>query len=310
MATPPQGAGNSADFSTPMNATQGARDFLVNDDYQFDFDDFPGPRPSGSTNSDAAQQDSRTGFTPTAFGSTLNDSPRLQPSGSTLVTVGQDADRLITELDRDRAVKLELFRAMCAAFDQVAAGYASGPGHTLAQDFKQQYMRLWTAALKGKSPSPPPSRAAAPKPAATTTYASVASQPGGPTSFTLKTQRSSKRAAQRTKAPPAEDLRLLVRLEPGAPTWDKEAYAIRRAVTDRSEIPLHRVPAATRTKTGWAIKPTDAPTRHEVWHTYVVRNCPKSLLSLTGESIDVLEAVKEEVLTQTAQQPVDVHVAQ
>ncbi|KAG5945335.1 hypothetical protein E4U59_005992 [Claviceps monticola] len=103
MATPPQGAGNSADFSTPVNATQGARDFLVNDDYQFDFDDFPGPRPSGWTNSDAAQQDSRTGFTPTAFGSTLTDSPRLKSSGSTLVTVGQNADR-------DRAVKLELFR--------------------------------------------------------------------------------------------------------------------------------------------------------------------------------------------------------
>ncbi|KAG5949916.1 hypothetical protein E4U58_001859, partial [Claviceps cyperi] len=97
-------------------------------------------------------------------------------SGSPPVTVGQDADRLINELDRDRAVKLGLFRDMCAAFDQAAAGYASGPGHTLAQDFKRCYMGFWTAALKGESPSPPPSRAAAPKPAATpTTYASVAS---------------------------------------------------------------------------------------------------------------------------------------
>ncbi|KAG6018262.1 hypothetical protein E4U40_000487 [Claviceps sp. LM458 group G5] len=224
-----------------------------------------------------------------------------------------------------------LFRAMCAAFDQAAAGYASGPGHILAQEFKQSYMRFWTAALKGESPSPPPPRAAAPQPAAkTTTYASVASQPEGPTVYTLKTQRPSKRAAQRAKAPPAEDLRLLVRLEPDAPTWDKNPYAIRRAVADQSDIPLHRVPAATRTKTGWAIKPTDAPTRdlllakeaswsstlgaskvdrHEVWHTYVVKNCPRLLRSLTGESINVLEAAKEEALTQTAQQPVDVHVA-
>ncbi|KAG5930788.1 hypothetical protein E4U60_006804 [Claviceps pazoutovae] len=158
---------------------------------------------------------------------------------------------------------------------------------------------------------------------------SVASQPEGPTSYTLKTQRSSKRAIQRAKASPAEDLRLLVRLEPDAPTWDKDAYAIRRAVADQSEIPLHRVPAATQTKTGWAIKPTDAPTRdlllakeaswsstlgaskvdrHDVWHTYVVRNCPRRLFSLTGESIDVPEAAKEEVLTQTAQQPVDIQV--
>ncbi|CCE30633.1 uncharacterized protein CPUR_04482 [Claviceps purpurea 20.1] len=81
----------------------------------------------------------------------------------------------------------------------------------------------------------------------------------------------------------------------------------------------------------WAIKPTDAPTRdlllakeaswtstlgaskvdrHEVWQTYVVRNCPRRLFSLTEESIDVLEAAKEEVLTQTAWQPVDKPIAE
>ncbi|KAG6080102.1 hypothetical protein E4U15_003450 [Claviceps sp. LM218 group G6] len=123
----------------------------------FDFDDFLGPCPSGSTNSDAAQQDSRTGF----------DSPRLRSPRGTPVTVDQDADRLITELDRDRAVKLGLFRAMCAAFDQAAAGCAAGPGHILAQEFKQHYLRFWTAALKGESPSPLP-RVAASKAAAKT----------------------------------------------------------------------------------------------------------------------------------------------
>ncbi|KAG6174868.1 hypothetical protein E4U26_006739 [Claviceps purpurea] len=159
MATPPQGAGNSNDLRTPVNATQGARDFLVNDDYQFNFDDFIGPRPSDTTNSDAAQQDSRAISTPAASGNTLLDSPHFQFSGSTPVTVGQDADRLINELDRDRAVKLRLFRDMCAAFDQAASGYASGPGHTLAQEFKQSYMGFWTAVLKGESPSPlPPPR--------------------------------------------------------------------------------------------------------------------------------------------------------
>ncbi|KAG6086846.1 hypothetical protein E4U15_000408 [Claviceps sp. LM218 group G6] len=143
-ATPPQGAGNSDDLRTPVNAIQGAREFLVNDDYQFEFDDFLGPRPSGSTNSDAAQQDSSTGFTSAAFGSSPLEARR------TPVTVGQDADRLITELDRDRAVKLELFRAMCAAFDQAAAGCAAGPGHILAQEFKQHYLRFWIPPRRGR----------------------------------------------------------------------------------------------------------------------------------------------------------------
>ncbi|KAG6299315.1 hypothetical protein E4U45_004574 [Claviceps purpurea] len=85
MATPPQGVGNSADLHTPVNATQGARDFLVDDGYQFDFDHIHG-------------------LTPAAFGSTLPDSPRLQSPGGTPVTVGQDADQLITELDLDPGV--------------------------------------------------------------------------------------------------------------------------------------------------------------------------------------------------------------
>ncbi|KAG6111159.1 hypothetical protein E4U31_004857 [Claviceps sp. LM219 group G6] len=109
-ATPPQGAGNSDDLRTPVNAIQGARDFLVNDDYY----------------------------------------PHLQSPGGTPVTVGQDADRLITELDRDRAVKLELFRAMCAAFDQAAAGCAAGPGHILAQEFKQHHLRFWIPPRRGR----------------------------------------------------------------------------------------------------------------------------------------------------------------
>ncbi|KAG6108382.1 hypothetical protein E4U13_006468, partial [Claviceps humidiphila] len=32
-SAPPQGAGNSDDLRMPVNATQGARDFLVDDDY-------------------------------------------------------------------------------------------------------------------------------------------------------------------------------------------------------------------------------------------------------------------------------------
>ncbi|KAG6315517.1 hypothetical protein E4U44_001284 [Claviceps purpurea] len=294
MATPPQGAGNSNDLRTPVNATQGARDFLVNDDYQFNFDDFLGPRPSDTTNSDAAQQDSRATSTPAASGNTLLDSPHFQFSGSTPVTA--------------------------------TAPSSSDSSATCAQPLTRQPL-VMPPALAWAHPRPGVQAEPAAK---ATTYASVASQPEGPTTYSLKTQRPTKRATQRAKAPPAEDLRLLVRLEPDAPTWDKEAYAIRRAVADRSEIPLHRVLAATRTKMGWAIKPTDAPTRdlllakeaywsstlgaskvdrHEVWHTYVVRNCPMRLFSLTEESIDVLEAAKEEVLTQTAWQPVDVRTS-
>ncbi|KAG6131232.1 hypothetical protein E4U28_007042 [Claviceps purpurea] len=43
--------------------------------------------------------------------------------------------------------------------------------------------------------------------------------------------------------------------------------------------------------------------RHKVWHTYVVKNCPRRFFSLTGEPINALEAAKEEVLPQTTQQP-------
>ncbi|KAG5956422.1 hypothetical protein E4U58_006587 [Claviceps cyperi] len=85
MATPPQGAGNSDDLRTPVNATQGAQDALVSDTYQFDFDDFLGPRSPDLMHRDAAQHGSSKNPTSAAPRSTLPDSPHFQFSGSTPV---------------------------------------------------------------------------------------------------------------------------------------------------------------------------------------------------------------------------------
>ncbi|KAG5973653.1 hypothetical protein E4U58_004697 [Claviceps cyperi] len=82
MATPPQGAGNSDDLRTPVNATQDAQDALVSDSYQFNVDDFLGLRSPDLIYYDAAQHGSSKSPTPAAPVSTLPDSPHFQFSGS------------------------------------------------------------------------------------------------------------------------------------------------------------------------------------------------------------------------------------
>ncbi|KAG5944834.1 hypothetical protein E4U59_006771 [Claviceps monticola] len=41
------------------------------------------------------------------------------------------------DADRNRVANIQVYRAMCTAFDQEAPGFASGPGFTLANDFKE-----------------------------------------------------------------------------------------------------------------------------------------------------------------------------
>ncbi|KAG6087157.1 hypothetical protein E4U31_004494 [Claviceps sp. LM219 group G6] len=90
MSTPPQETGNSNDI-------QGAT-------HQTNPDIFLGPRPQN--------------FRPQRLGTSCQKVYAFTSldSGSTPVTVSQDADRLISEIyrDRDHVVQIDSFRAMCA----------------------------------------------------------------------------------------------------------------------------------------------------------------------------------------------------
>ncbi|KID81345.1 hypothetical protein MGU_11283 [Metarhizium guizhouense ARSEF 977] len=62
-------------------------------------------------------------------------------------------------------------------------------------------------------------------------------------------------------APPRVDLRVFIRLNEDSLSWDRESYAIRTYIAGRLGIELGRVPQASRTKSGWAVRTADLTTR-------------------------------------------------
>jgi len=110
-------------------------------------------------------------------------------------------------------------------------------------------------------------------------------------------------------------------------SWDWESYAIRTHIAGRLGIELGRVPQASRTKTGWAVRIADLTTRDlliqqqsdwidelgaikaeasQKWYTYIVDDCPRHLYDLQGQPVDQEAATLEEITSQTGLEPVSV----
>ena len=123
---------------------------------------------------------------------------------------------------------------------------------------------------------------------------------------------------------PITDLRVLIRLDPGSPTWKKSKITVRSHLAQLLKMPLNRIPGANLTTTGWAIHASDQATQREiinrqaewapqlgaigadireVWHTYIIHNCPRTLLDWEGTPLDYNALFREEVIAQTGQAP-------
>ncbi|KAM4058871.1 ribonuclease H-like protein [Hirsutella rhossiliensis] len=131
-----------------------------------------------------------------------------------------------------------------------------------AEQFSNSFLDFWKQALSDLNSAPAP------------TYSSVAagrpaSQPLGghtPTAAAAPQQQRPQQPISRLQgrpipAPPKEDLRVFVRLDAEAPARDHSSYAIRTHIAAKVGIDLHRVPAAFKVNSGWAIRTTDATIR-------------------------------------------------
>ncbi|KAL6405974.1 high-affinity glucose transporter RGT2 [Ilyonectria robusta] len=117
-----------------------------------------------------------------------------------------------------------------------------------------------------------------------------------------------------------DDNRVFVRLDENSPAWDKQPFAIRTHLADKLGIKLDAIPQASRTKTGWAIRPANLDIRNKIineeacwapalgatavelatrWITYVIADCPRNLTDLMGKTVDYEAALKDEVEAQT-----------
>ncbi|KAH6959817.1 hypothetical protein BKA56DRAFT_436705, partial [Ilyonectria sp. MPI-CAGE-AT-0026] len=181
--------------------------------------------------------------------------------------------------------KMKVFRTFCAAFDETAKQFPTGRMFRFAQEMSQSFLSHWASALNGDSQPP------------------AASHP-----------------QQENPAVAYDDPRVFIRLHEKSPAWEKQPFAIRTHLANKLGIKLDAIPQASRTKTGWAIRPANLDIRNKIineeacwapalgadaielatkWITYVVAECPRSLTDLLGRTVDYEAALKDEVEAQT-----------
>ncbi|KAM4067478.1 lipase, class 3 [Hirsutella rhossiliensis] len=199
---------------------------------------------------------------------------------------------------------MTVFRAFCESFEQTAKQYTSGLEHSFAEQFSNSFLDFWKQALSDLNSAPAP------------TYSSVAagrpaSQPSGPhsTAAAAPQQQRPQQPISRLQgrpipAPPKEDLRVFVRLDAEAPARDHSSYAIRTHIAAKVGIDLHRVPAAFKVNSGWAIRTTDATIRDLIVQRQ--SEWSEDLDATSGNEVNYEAAVKDEIACQTGLTPISI----
>ena len=246
------------------------------------------------------------------------------------VSIAASAHRLAQETAKIHETKIAVFKAFCSAFDETAKQFTSGPAFRFAQEFSQSFIHSWENTLNGT-----------PVTTARPSYAAAASNgiqaATGPPFNPFPVARGHKQPQPQFPtfnhqlstpvSPPKDDLRVFVRLEDDSASRTYESYAVRTHIASKLGIELGKVPQASRTKTGWAVRATDIATRNLVierqsewvgdlgatkaeasqrWYTYVVDDCPRRLFDLQGGAVDQDAATLEEVTSQTGFNPVSI----
>ncbi|KID81211.1 Endonuclease/exonuclease/phosphatase [Metarhizium guizhouense ARSEF 977] len=197
--------------------------------------------------------------------------------------------------------------------------------------FSQSFLEFWDSALNGAASKPTLSKPSYAAVATSGLAAAPASRPPFPAAQVNRQYQQEFPARHQEQptppAPPRVDLRVFIRLNEDSLSWDRESYAIRTYIAGRLGIELGRVPQASRTKTGWAVRTADLTTRDlliqrqsdwidelgaikaeasQKWYTYIVDDCPRHLYDLQGQPVDQEAATLEEITSQTGLEPVSV----
>ncbi|KEY70682.1 hypothetical protein S7711_09869 [Stachybotrys chartarum IBT 7711] len=265
--------------------------------------------------------------------------PITLPSGTPQVedepiSIAASANRIVHEHNETHIVQMTVFRAFCAAFEETAKQFTNKSERDLAQRLSISFLDFWNHALSATKLTP--LRTYSEVVASSTTCEGYTASPNpailatreehGPQQQQQQQRPPPHRQGQQTPAPPAEDLRVFIRLDAGAQARKQTSYAIRTHIAQKTGLnpqSIHAIPVAS----GWAIRPADAATRdgllrqkeewsHELgatnvevsqkWYKYVVSNCPRRLTDLHGNEVDYDSATRDEIKCQTGLTPISV----
>ncbi|KAM4067468.1 hypothetical protein HRG_001395 [Hirsutella rhossiliensis] len=206
------------------------------------------------------------------------------------VSIVEAANKLAVEQTNAYNAKMTVFRAFCESFEQTAKQYTSGLEYSFAEQFSNSFLDFWKQALSDLNSAPAP------------TYSSVAA--GRPPRNSNDHNNQSPVSRDDQSRPPKEDLRVFVRLDAEAPARDHSSYAIRTHIAAKVGIDLHRVPAAFKVNSGWAIRTTDATIRDLIVQRQ--SEWSEDLDATSGNEVNYEAAVKDEIACQTGLTPISI----
>ncbi|KAI8406122.1 hypothetical protein FOFC_13591 [Fusarium oxysporum] len=244
------------------------------------------------------------------------------------ISIVESANDLAREHVEEYNIKLGVFQAFCAKFEEAAQQFVTGPQRRFAQQFADDFLGFWKRELSCSGP-------ATPKP----TYSSVAAAP--PTDHDPLTHRQQqqqqhgrrqtdpphRQGQQTTIAPPRQDLRVFIRLEAGAPARAHSSYAIRTLIREKLGAVSDKIRQVFQVRSGWAVLAADSATcdflvekqaewatelgataveTNKEWFTYVVSDVPTRLSDFYGNEVDSDSVVSDEIEIQTGLKPIDV----
>ncbi|KAH6995449.1 hypothetical protein BKA56DRAFT_694529, partial [Ilyonectria sp. MPI-CAGE-AT-0026] len=266
---------------TPLHLPQNARAALILDplaDLLADLPAQPSPRPGPQTS--------------------LQPGPRSPPSSDVFEhskvsepanAINLSAAAAGVAADSQAALddKMKVFRTFCAAFDETAKQFPTGRMFRFAQEMSQSFLNYWASALTGDNQ--PQLQLQPQLPAASLPIRSYASALAADLSLRLALQHDEFQAARGTAPDPQRrppkprqtqqpqeqhqqenpaiaynDTRVFVRLHKNSPAWKKQPFAIRTHLAEKLGIKLDAIPQASRTKTGWAIRPANLDIRNKI----------------------------------------------
>ncbi|KAH7120052.1 hypothetical protein B0J13DRAFT_629329 [Dactylonectria estremocensis] len=192
---------------------------------------------------------------------------------ATAINLSAAAAGVVVESQAILDDKMKVFRTFCAAFDETAKQFPTGRMFRFAQEMLRGFLSHWASALNGDSQPPAAShpvrsyasalaadlsrRLAAPLgdefQTARGTAPDPQRQPPGP----RQARRPQEQQQQENSAVAYDDPGVFVRLHEKSPAWEKHPFAIRTHLADKLGIKLDAIPQASRTKTGWAIRPAN-----------------------------------------------------
>ncbi|OAA60614.1 hypothetical protein LEL_10795 [Akanthomyces lecanii RCEF 1005] len=234
-----------------------------------------------------------------------------------------DAEALIAEAQDQLDTRASILRAYAQAIAKCAEQFSSGYGKHFAQHLRTTLLQHWKAACHG-GPSPTPAhtvttnnKANAPRSFVGVARAAHETQPG----YRIITP---KETPKRRRQTPRNDKRILIRLREDSEFFDK-GLQIQFAIRDKLHLQLADLLDIKETNTGFALTPRTFEIQQKIlqqqqlwgplvglgiaekdiqWHTYLVKNFPRTILSWDGTELDYKSTVEEAIKQQTGLHPV------